>query len=43
MRPEPGGLTINRISESDPKSVHSAFRAIVISVEHKGFILRGEI
>jgi hypothetical protein len=25
------------------KPVHSAFRAIVISVEHKGFIRRGEI
>jgi hypothetical protein len=26
----PGDLTINSISESDTKSVHSAFRAIVI-------------
>ena len=41
--PAHGDLTINSISESDPKPVHSAFRAIVISVEHKGFILRGEI
>ena len=39
----PGGLTINDISESDPTPLHSVFRAIVISVERKAFILRGEI